>query len=139
MASRTTSFPLYDVMHMTGYKSLTMVQRYSHLASEFQERAIEALNKYSHNLVTLDLDGSNSDPQKHQNPLVSQGVLMVEPRGFEPLTSTMPGMIESADVTQGKHVEAGDLLATIEAMKMEIAIRSEQSGIIAWVVAGAGT
>jgi len=28
--------------------------------------------------------------QKEQNPLVSQGVLMVEPDGIEPTTSTMP-------------------------------------------------
>ena len=48
-------------------------------------------------------------------------------------------MIASSAVTQGKNVETGDLLVTIEAKKMETAIRSEQSGIIAWVVAGAGT
>ena len=35
--------PLYEVMHMSGHKSLVMVQRYSHLAPEFQERAIVAL------------------------------------------------------------------------------------------------
>jgi pyruvate carboxylase len=51
----------------------------------------------------------------------------------------MSGMIASAAVMQDKHVEAENLLVTIEAMKMETAIRSEQSGIIAWVVAGAGT
>ena len=51
----------------------------------------------------------------------------------------MPRMIASVAVTQGKHVEAGDLLVTIEVMKMEIAICAEQSEIIAWVVAGAGT
>lgn len=49
----------------------------------------------------------------------------------------MPRMIASIAVTQGKHVEAGDLLVTIEAMKMETAICVEQSEIIAWVVAGA--
>ncbi len=82
--------PLYEVMHMTGHKSLVMVQRYAHLAPEFQERAIVALNRYGHNLGTLGLECSEGKTRKGQNPLVSQGVLMVEPRGIEPLTSTMP-------------------------------------------------
>lgn len=37
--------PLYDVMHMTGHKSLSMVQRYAHLAPEFQEAAICVLDQ----------------------------------------------------------------------------------------------
>ena len=55
------------------------------------------------------------------------------------MPAPISGMIASSAVTQGKNVEARDLLVTIEAKKMETAIRSEQSGIIAWVVAGAGT
>lgn len=37
---------LYEVMHLTGHKSFQMVQRYAHLAPDFQERAIGALNAY---------------------------------------------------------------------------------------------
>lgn len=37
---------LYEVMHLTGHKSFEMVQRYAHLAPDFQERAIGALNTY---------------------------------------------------------------------------------------------
>ncbi|MDP6953733.1 MAG: tyrosine-type recombinase/integrase [Alphaproteobacteria bacterium] len=44
--------PLYDVMHLMGHKSLDMVQRYAHLAPDFQERAIQALNQLGHNLGT---------------------------------------------------------------------------------------
>jgi len=36
--------PLYNVMHLTGHKSLGMVQRYAHLAPDFQEEAIQALD-----------------------------------------------------------------------------------------------
>ncbi|MBL4691599.1 MAG: tyrosine-type recombinase/integrase [Rhodospirillales bacterium] len=82
--------PLYEVMHMTGHKSLVMVQRYAHLAPEFQERAIVALNRYGHDLGTLGLDGPDGETQKQQNPKVSLGVMMVEPDGIEPTTSTMP-------------------------------------------------
>ena len=55
------------------------------------------------------------------------------------MPAPMSGMIASSAVTQGKNVEAGDLLVTIEVKKMETAIRSKQSGIIVWVVAGAET
>lgn len=37
--------PLYNVMHLTGHKSLEMVQRYAHLAPEYQEAAIAVLDQ----------------------------------------------------------------------------------------------
>ena len=90
--------PIYDVMHLTGHKSMAMVQRYAHLAPGYQDRAIEALNAYGreaknrcHDLGTIDADVRQDDSAlKGQNPLVCQGVLMVEPDGIEPTTSTMP-------------------------------------------------
>jgi integrase len=45
--------PLYDVMHMMGHKSLAMVQRYAHLAPDYQDRAVQALNRFGHNLDTV--------------------------------------------------------------------------------------
>lgn len=50
---------LYEVMHLTGHKSLEMVQRYSHLAPDFQDRAINALNSYGTKLT-------QSDQSKHE-------------------------------------------------------------------------
>ena len=82
--------PLYEMMHMTGQKSLTMMQRYAHLAPEYQERAIIALNRYGgRNLGTLGLSAPSLDIPEDLNPLGSQRVAMVEPRGIEPLTSTL--------------------------------------------------
>ena len=86
---------IYEVMHLTGHKSLVMVQRYAHLAPDYQNRAIEALddlqNTPRHNIGTMGQYACEDDePQTAQNPLVSQEVLMVEPSGIEPLTSTMP-------------------------------------------------
>ena len=93
--------PLYEVMQLTGHKSLVMVQRYAHLAPEFQERAIGALNDvvdgadegasaYWHVLGTVGEKSKTSGKSPNENPLVSQGVEMVEPDGIEPTTSTMP-------------------------------------------------
>lgn len=49
--------PLYDVKHLMGHKSLEMVQRYAHLAPDYQKRAIGVLNRFGHNLGTVDGDG----------------------------------------------------------------------------------
>ncbi len=45
--------PLYEVMHLTGHKSFEMVQRYSHLAPYYAEKAIQALDAFGHVLVTV--------------------------------------------------------------------------------------
>ena len=50
--------PIYDVMHLTGHTSLEMVQRYAHLAPNYQERAIQALNALGHILGTI--EGQNA-------------------------------------------------------------------------------
>lgn len=42
--------PLYDIMNLTGHKSLQMVQRYAHLAPDYQEGAIEVLNGRGHKM-----------------------------------------------------------------------------------------
>ena len=40
---------LYEVMHLTGHESVSMVQRYAHLAPDFQETAIAALEAFGIN------------------------------------------------------------------------------------------
>ena len=83
--------PIYEVMHLTGHKSLVMVQRYAHLAPDYQNRAIEALNDFGHNIGTVDHDvAGGKQAQNGQNPSVSAEVLMVEPIRIELTTSTMP-------------------------------------------------
>jgi integrase len=49
---------LYDVMHFTGHKSLDMVQRYAHLAPNYQEGAIQVLNNRRHDLGTVEICGT---------------------------------------------------------------------------------
>jgi len=55
------------------------------------------------------------------------------------VAAPMPGAIASVAVTAGQEVNAGDLLFTIEAMKMETAIHAERDGTVARVVAPAGS
>jgi pyruvate carboxylase len=50
----------------------------------------------------------------------------------------MPGMIGTVQVKAGQAVQQGDTLLTIEAMKMELAIRAERDGVVQQVLAAAG-
>ncbi|MEM7124185.1 MAG: pyruvate carboxylase [Pseudomonadota bacterium] len=51
----------------------------------------------------------------------------------------MPGMVASVAVKAGQQVASGDLLLTIEAMKMETAIHAQRDGTIGEVAAPVGT
>ncbi|MCW9039545.1 MAG: pyruvate carboxylase subunit B, partial [Rhodospirillales bacterium] len=51
----------------------------------------------------------------------------------------MPGMIASLAVSEGQAVKPGDLLLTIEAMKMETAIHADRAGTVTRIVLPAGT
>jgi pyruvate carboxylase len=51
----------------------------------------------------------------------------------------MPGSVASVAVAEGQKVRAGDLLLTLEAMKMETSIHAERDGEIARIAAPAGT
>ena len=50
----------------------------------------------------------------------------------------MPGVVSTIAVTAGQAVNAGDVLLSIEAMKMETAIHAERAGKIAEVLVHAG-
>ncbi len=50
----------------------------------------------------------------------------------------MPGTIATVNVLAGHAVARGDVLVTIEAMKMETSVRAERDGVIAEIVARPG-
>lgn len=50
----------------------------------------------------------------------------------------MPGVVSTVAVTAGQQVKAGDVLLSIEAMKMETALHAERDGTIAEILAKAG-
>jgi pyruvate carboxylase len=54
------------------------------------------------------------------------------------VAAPMPGVIASIAVEEGKRVRPGDLLLTIEAMKMETAIRAERGGVVKRLLARHG-
>ena len=50
----------------------------------------------------------------------------------------MPGLLVQVTVAVGQHVQAGERLAVIEAMKMENILTAAQDGIVAEIVAQQG-
>ncbi|MDR2857387.1 MAG: biotin/lipoyl-binding protein, partial [Novosphingobium sp.] len=54
------------------------------------------------------------------------------------LICPMPGLLVSLNVGEGDHVEAGQPLAVVEAMKMENILRAEKAGTVKKVNAATG-
>ena len=54
------------------------------------------------------------------------------------VAAPMPGVVASLAVASGRPVVAGDLLMTIEAMKMETALHAERDGTVAALHVAAG-
>lgn len=53
--------------------------------------------------------------------------------------SPMPGMVVSVAVEAGRPIQSGDMLLTIEAMKMETTIHAEKDGVVKTVHVNTGT
>jgi pyruvate carboxylase subunit B len=60
------------------------------------------------------------------------------PRGPRPVRAPMPGLIVRLEVATGQHVQSGQSVAIIEAMKMENELRAEGAGVVARVLVHAG-
>ena len=62
----------------------------------------------------------------------------VEPGNDRHVGAPMPGIVSTIGIAPGQKVAAGDVLLSIEAMKMETALRAERDGNIAEVLVRAG-
>jgi len=56
----------------------------------------------------------------------------------EHVGAPLPGMISNVAVTAGQKIEVGDLLLSIEAMKMETTLHVEKNGVVSELLVGAG-
>ena len=55
------------------------------------------------------------------------------------VAAPMPGVVATIAVKEGQKIKTGDLLLTIEAMKMETTIHADRDGDIARILVGAGS
>jgi propionyl-CoA carboxylase alpha chain len=62
-----------------------------------------------------------------------------EERDAGSLVAPMPGTVGRVVVARGNKVAAGDVMLTLEAMKLEHAVRAPQNGVVAEVYVEPGT
>ena len=55
------------------------------------------------------------------------------------VAAPMPGIISTVSVKVGQPIEAGDVICSIEAMKMETALHAERGGVVKEVLVSPGT
>ncbi len=74
----------------------------------------------------------------HVAPLATHMIEKVPPDLSKFLICPMPGLLVTLHVGEGDKVEAGQPLATVEAMKMENILRAEKAGVVKTVNAAQG-
>jgi len=85
----------------------------------------------------------NGQPRRAKVPDRSRAATSKARRKAEPgndahLGAPMPGVVSTIAVAAGQPVKAGDVLLSIEAMKMETAIHAEADGVVAEVTVKPG-
>jgi len=74
----------------------------------------------------------------HVAPLAAHMIEKIPPDLSRFLLCPMPGLLVALHVGEGDHVEAGQPLAVVEAMKMENILRAEKAGVVKSLNASAG-
>ena len=81
---------------------------------------------------TVKIKDKSRAPQREAHPKADDG----DPNQ---VGAPMPGLVVGVAVTEGQKVERGDVLLSIEAMKMETSITAECEGVVSRIVAPVGT
>ncbi|TCQ99061.1 pyruvate carboxylase [Neorhizobium sp. JUb45] len=77
-------------------------------------------------------------PDRTHGPSGAAARRKAEPGNAAHVGAPMPGVISRVFVSQGQAINAGDVLVSIEAMKMETALHAEMDGTIAEILIQAG-
>ncbi|MBF9034223.1 biotin/lipoyl-binding protein [Rhodobacterales bacterium HKCCE2091] len=76
---------------------------------------------------------------QHFEPVDALAVAAADAGGHGRIEAPMPGLVKSVFVKAGDAVKSGDRLAILEAMKMEHTLRAGRDGVVAEVLAEAGS
>ncbi|ODQ01356.1 sodium-extruding oxaloacetate decarboxylase subunit alpha [Salinivibrio sp. SS2] len=80
--------------------------------------------------VDVGPDGALGDIQLSASPVVSAPQPSAAQTQGEPVTAPLAGNIFKVMVSPGEHVQEGDVLIVLEAMKMETEVRAAQAGTV---------
>jgi acetyl-CoA/propionyl-CoA carboxylase biotin carboxyl carrier protein len=84
--------------------------------------------------VTIGYHGSSYRFERRRRSTVADGITL----GGDVIRAPMPGVVRQIDVTVGTRVQAGEVLAVLESMKMEFPMRALRDGVVAEVAVTTG-
>ncbi len=96
---------------------------------------------YEQKKAVINVDGFDFrlSMQEPIDQLIAQlGFLKANKHSVKEIKSPMPGLVVSIFVTVGQHVEEGDKLLSLEAMKMENILKCPGTGIIKNILVSGG-
>ncbi|WP_176085634.1 acetyl/propionyl/methylcrotonyl-CoA carboxylase subunit alpha [Martelella sp. HB161492] len=108
---------------------------------EFGNDGIDAKVEITGTAIRLRFRGMDVTSRVYRPRVAALARLMPEkaaPDTSKLLLCPMPGVITSVAVHEGETIEAGQTLATVEAMKMENVLRAERKAVVKRVAAQAG-
>jgi len=110
----------------------TLVVRCQAIGETSEEGNIQVFFELNGQPRTIKVPDRQSTEQVQKHPRAEDGNPLHVP-------APMPGVVSTVAVSEGQSVKAGDMLLTIEAMKMETAIHAERDGVVSRVLAPTGT
>jgi acetyl/propionyl-CoA carboxylase alpha subunit len=92
---------------------------------------VEAVFHYAfdHQAVTIGYHGSSYRFERWRRSRAADQITL----GGDVIRAPMPGVVRQIDVTVGTRVQAGEVLAVLESMKMEFPLRAPRDGVVAEV------
>ncbi len=102
------------------------------------------VNGTAYDVQVEELSSSSAPAQPQSAPVSAPSAPQIAPAAAsapgsgEQIKAPMPGTIVSVNVTEGQSVSEGDVIAVLEAMKMENEIMAPKSGKITSVCASKG-
>ena len=110
----------------------TLIIRYLAISDPDEEGQRTVFFELNGQPRSIKVDDRTATPSRKAHP-------KAEPGNPNHVASPMPGMVTSVAVREGQKIARGDLLLSLEAMKMETAVRAERNGTIAQILVSAGT
>lgn len=101
-----------------------------HIVSDGMRNVVVTIRGYSYNAKILKKDHHDLLDVLNASPLQKQRVTKIP--------APMPGLLKSILITEGSQVRKGDTLFTLEAMKMENAIKTPIAGTVRYLTTSVG-
>ncbi len=126
---------------LSGFRLSAPANNEAHIHLDGEPRDVTLLDHQPYSTRLFDQDGDVILVEKGWPFLVSLPVHTPEDEldsASGTITSPMPGSVTSIAVEQGASIKKGDLLITLEAMKMEHALKAPFDGVITELLASVG-